>query len=62
MWRGVQRPVYGGHGQPIATVSQARSVYLTSLLAEWLEADAVCPWCCVLLAEPEVQEIAGGRR
>ena len=56
-------PVYGSHGQPIATVSQSRSVYLTSLLAEcnhhhvyllpddvkaWLAVDVVCP-CCKLL-------------
>ena len=55
--------VYGSHGQPIATVSLARSTYFTSLLAEcnlghcylipddvkaWLAADAGCPRCQLL--------------
>jgi len=56
-------PVFGQHGQAIATVSQARSVYFTSLLAEcehhhmylvpddvkaWLATDATCPRCKLL--------------
>jgi len=56
-------PIYGQHGQPIATVSQTRATYLSSLLAEcerghvyvlpanlaeWLAADAGCPRCRVL--------------
>ena len=55
--------VFGEHGTPIATVSQARAVYFTSLLAEcehghcylvpddtkaWLATDAVCPRCKLL--------------
>ncbi len=55
--------VYGEHGTPIATVSQARAVYFTSLLAEcdfghcflvpddtkaWLSTDAGCPRCRAL--------------
>ncbi len=58
-----QRPVYGEHGKPIATISPTRSTWLGSLLAEcershiyvlpadvqqWGAVDAVCPRCRVL--------------
>ncbi len=55
-----QRPVYGEHGKPIATISPTRSTWLGSLLAEcthghiyvvpddWLATDAVCPRCKLL--------------